>query len=465
MTQTSNAPAVPFKAYPPGARVSTFSVLKSMLFPRPEDAYDPLEDGSKAQEKYGDLTYSQIGPVGYYQVTSPELTRQVLVEKADKFVKPRRFKFALGHFLGQGLLTNDGDPWRRQRRLAQPAFHSKRIENYAQTMVDYSQQAVAEWRDGQTRDVAADMMQLTLRIVAKTLFDSDITRDSKTVASTMPILLDMAEHDLNAIFLLPSWLPTAKRRRQQGAIAKINQVIQHIIEERRRSKVDHGDLLSMLMLAVDDDDKNGGQMTDQQLRDVAMTIFLAGHETTANVMNWTWYLLAQHPEIEAKPHAELDQALTGRCPTLKDLANLPYTEQIIKESMRLFPPAPGVIREAVEPVELGGYMIQPGKILSVAIYSMHHDARYFEDPSEFKPERFSKENEASIPRYAYIPFSSGPRVCIGNSFAMMEARLVLATIAQQVCFSLAPGQVVKGETLITLRPKGGLPMRISVRQP
>jgi cytochrome P450 len=265
----------------------------------------------------------------------------------------------------------------------------------------------------------------------------------------------------NQLFQLPDWLPTPGNRRLKRAVHNLDQLIQGFIDARRNTGEDKGDLLSMLLLAREADGSGG--MTDKQVRDEAMTLFGAGHETTANALMWTWYLLAQHPHIEAKLHAELDAALDGRAPTLADLPNLPYTERVVKEAMRLYPPAWAFTREAVQPFDLNGFPVHPRDVLLVNVYGLHHSAQYFPQPETFDPDRWTPAFEKALPRYAYIPFGGGPRVCIGNAFAMMEARLVLAAIAQRFALRLVPGYPVVPRRVFTLRAAHGIAMQVQVR--
>jgi cytochrome P450 len=408
----------------------------------------------------GDIATVLFGTYHVYQVTSPELIHEVLVTHADKFHKSTIYKRTLSHFLGNGLLISDGEFWKRQRRLAQPAFHTRRIEAYAQIMVDYTRRMLADWHANQTRDLADEMMRLTLFIVAKTLFDADVSGQSDQISKALEVLLHNVIAQTQMLIRLPAWLPTPARRRKQWSIATLDRVIMDVIQTRRATQEDKGDLLSMLLMAQDDD---GGQMTDKQVRDEALTIFLAGHETTANALTWTFYLLAQHPDVEARLHREVDRVLAGRPPTLADVARLTYTEQIVKEAMRLYPPAWSFSRQAIEPVKIGNYTIPARDTVIIAPYVTHRDARWFPNPEQFDPERFSAENEKRIPRYAYLPFGGGPRICIGNSFAIMEAKLILATIAQQYSLRMIPTQRVMPEPLVTLRPKYGMKMRLSPR--
>ena len=430
-------------------------------------AQDPIRflHGMALQHPTADLVHFTILGMHSYLVLNPELVRELLVNRASEFPKSQRDYIILSKFLGDGLLTAEGEQHRRQRKLAQPAFHHKRIAAYAETMVDYAADMVATWPTGAERDIAFEMYQLTLYIVSKTMFDTDKTRmvhfvDS--VGQAMHILQDVTNRDFRRPILWPQWLPTADNRARQKAKAVLDETIHTIVTDRRQqASADKGDLLSMLLLARDDD---GQAMDDTELRDQLVTIFLAGHETTANTLSWTWYLLSQNPTAEAKLHAELDEVLDGRLPTLADLPQLPYTQMVIKEAMRLYPPAWVLAgRTATAETTLGGYAIRQGADLMVSPYVLHRNPAVFPDPERFDPERFTAEREKELPRYAYLPFGAGPRVCIGNSFAMMEAQLILATVAQRFRLHLAADQRVELNPQITLSPLDGLRMVVEAR--
>jgi cytochrome P450 len=350
------------------------------------------------------------------------------------------------------LLTSEGDFWLRQRRLAQPAFHRARIATYASTMVEYTERLLHEWQDGEERDLHKEMMRVTLQIVGKTLFDADVERDAQDIGKSLEMLLEIGA-DFRRTLFIPHWLPTPTNLRLERAIRQIEKVLYRIIAEKRASGRDAGDLLSMLLAAQDED---GSRMTDKQLRDEAITLFLAGHETTANTLSWTWWLLAQNPAVEAKLHAELRSVLGGRSPSLEDLPKLVYTNHIITESMRLYPPAWGTARTAIEDHEIAGYSVPKGSGVSFAQWTVHRDARWYDAPEEFRPERWEGDLLKRLPRFAYFPFGGGPRQCIGNTFALMEAALILATIAQQYRFRLVEGHAVVPLASITLRPRYGI---------
>ncbi|MCB9455902.1 MAG: cytochrome P450 [Anaerolineaceae bacterium] len=413
--------------------------------------------------QYGDVFQFQVGDFRQYVITDPDLIHEVLVAQSAKFQKDMQYtdtRRGLARFLGNGLLTSNGEFWKRQRRLVAPSLHARRIESYAETMVDYALDTVNGWQDNTRLDISQEMNRLTMRIVGKTLFNADVAGDVRDVASAMGTIQHYFAESRSK--LLPTWIPTPFERRARQASGTLNEISYRLIEAWRQTREDRGDLLSMLLMAEDED---GNHMTDEQARDELVTLFLAGHETTANALNWTWYLLAQNPEAEAKLHAELDSVLGGKPPTLDDLKRLPYTEMVVKEALRLYPPAFGFGRVATEDLEIGGYFVPKDTVVAITSYIVHHSPKWWDEPEAFRPERFTPENEAKQHRYAYVPFGGGPRVCIGNSFAMMEAQLLLATIASRYQFRLQPGQMVEMLPLITLNPKDGLPMTAQQRQP
>ncbi len=425
----------------------------------PEIFGDPLSFFTRAARDYGDIVLLRQLNTPLYLVSRPDYIESVLVTNNQNFVKSiglRRSRLLLGN----GLLTSEGDFWRHQRRLIQPAFHRQRITTYGETMVAYAERTAAQWRDGATCDIHPEMMRLTLQIVAKTLFDADVTQDTDEVGQALEVVLRQFIARAATGFLVPETWPTPGNLRMRRAVARLDRIIYRIIEERRREDKDHGDLLSILLCAQDDE---GTTMTDKQLRDEVMTLFLAGHETTAIALSWTWYLLSQNPEVEHKLHAELKDVLGGRPPTVADLARLPYTDAVIKESMRLYPPAWVIGREALAPFQLGDYALPKGATVLTSQWVMHRDPRYFDEPERFSPERWSGEFERRLPRFAYFPFGGGPRQCIGNSFAVMEANLLLATLAQHFTLSLSSEARIKPLPAITLRPRYGIPMILQTR--
>jgi cytochrome P450 len=417
----------------------------------PLNSGDPLGYFTGIVREYGDVVGLRVFNFRILLINHPDDIEDVLVNHPRKFIKGRVLQ-ANKRVFGKGLLTSEGDFWLRQRRLAQPAFHRARIAGYGSTMVEYTERLLDEWQDGEERDIHKEMMRLTLQIVGKTLFDADVEHDAQDVGKSLELLLEIGA-DFRRTLFVPQWLPTPTNLRKERAIRLIEKVLYRIIAEKRASGRDAGDLLSMLLAAQDED---GSRMTDQQLRDEAITLFLAGHETTANTLSWTWWLLAQNPAVEAKLHAELRMVLGGRAPTLEDLPKLIYTNHVITESMRLYPPAWGTARTAIEDHEIAGYAVPKGSGVSFAQWTVHRDVRWYDAPEEFRPERWEGDLLKRIPKFAYFPFGGGPRQCIGNSFALMESALTLATIAQRYRFRLVEGHPVVPLASITLRPRHGI---------
>ena len=445
---------------PPGPHINLVLAVIGQMFPS-RFPFDPLTFGLNIAREFGDIAHYQVGPLHVYQLTHPDFARQILVEEPEKFHKPRLIKQAFGPFAGQGLLTSDGAVWKRQRKLIQPAFHHAQLLTYGAVMVDHALRMVESFDAGALIEIQDEMARLTLAIVVQTLFGADVTREAKEVGRLMIAVLEAANDRLNRILGAPSWVPTRRNLREKRALARLDRLLDSFIAAHRAAREKPADLLSVLLAATDEE--SGSGMSDRQLHEEMMTLFLAGHETTAMALTWTWYLLAQHPDVEKKLVDEVSAVLQGRAPTVADLAQLPYTEMVVRESMRLYPPAPGFAREPIEDVRIGGYDVPRGSLISVSTYALHRDPRFFKDPERFVPERFAAGWEERIPRYAFLPFGGGPRVCIGNGFAMMEARLILATLVQRWRLSLEPGQEIVPMQLVTVRPKHGIRMRASVR--
>jgi cytochrome P450 len=422
---------------------------------------DPLGFLLGAAQTYGDLVHFKFGPQDIYFINSPDTVRDVLVTNNRNFTKSRGLEMAK-KFLGEGLLTSEGEFHRRQRRLAQPAFHHKRIAAYADVMARYGARRRARWQDGETLDIAQEMMSLTLAIVGKTLFDADVEGEAKAIGGALADIMHMFDRMTTPFPWLLELLPLPSNRRFARARARLDETIYRIINERRATGEDRGDLLSMLLLATDTEGDGTG-MSDQQLRDEAMTIFLAGHETTANALTWTWYLLSEHPEVEARLHDEIDAVLEGRLPTADDFPRLRYTEMVLAEAMRLYPPAWAIGRRAISDYHIGDYTVPARAIILMSPYVMHRTPRYYPEPLVFDPERWTIAAREARPKFAYFPFGGGPRVCIGEGFAWMEGVLLIATIAQQWRLRLAPGQRVAPQPMITLRAKNGIRMQLEKR--
>ena len=420
---------------------------------------DPLEFLLDSARKYGDVVHFEFGPQDVYLLNHPDYIKDVLVTNNRNFVKSRGLEMAK-KFLGEGLLTSEGEFHRRQRRLVQPAFHRQRVNAYAAVMTDYCDQTRSQWQPDETLDISQEMMRLTLAIVGKTLFDANVETEAREIGKALTDVMRLFDRITSPFAGLLEKLPLPSNIRWLRAKQRLDATIYRIIDERRRSGEDRGDLLSMLLLAQDEEGDGTG-MTNQQLRDEAMTLFVAGHETTANALTWTWYLLSQHPEVEAKLHDELHAVLDGKLPTAEDVARLSYTEMVFAESMRLYPPAWIIGRRVLTDYRVGDYVIPGGSIILMSQWVMHHDPRFYSEPFEFDPERWTPERRESRPKFAYFPFGGGPRVCIGEQFAWMEGVLLIATIAQKLKMRLAPNLRVETKPMITLRPKYGMRMILS----
>lgn len=440
--------------YPPGPEQGFFDGLRSPL------RQDPLGFMSRAAREYGDIVCLRFFNLRTYLLFHPDQIEDVIVNNAKKFIKGRVLR-ANRHLFGNGLLTSEGDFWLRQRRMMQPAFHRNRIANYADTMTACATQLIESWQPNQRLDLHEAMMRLTLQVVGKTLFHADVQRDAPQVGENLHTLLEYTM-DFRRLLMTPRWLPTRRNLQAKRAVRNLTHIIDRIIQQRRDSNDDAGDLLSLLIHAQDED---GSRMTTQQLRDEALTLFLAGHETTASTLSWTWMLLDQNPRVEQKLHAELASVLNGRTPTLDDLPRLPYTSHVLTESMRLYPPAWAMARLAIENHQLAGYPVPKNTGIAAVSWVVHRDPRWYENPEQFLPERWEGDLLKRIPRFAYFPFGFGPRQCIGNSFALMEANLALATIAQHFRFSLLPDHPIQPLASITLRPRHGLYVQLESRAP
>jgi cytochrome P450 len=412
---------------------------------------------------HGDVAFLRAGPYDVYQVSHPDQVRDLLVVRHRSVMKSRGVQ-ALKELLGEGLLTSEGDFHRTQRRRIQPIFHRDRIRTYSGAMVEEADRHAGGWTDGATLDVHEEMYRLTLSIVSRTLFATDIQAgDAREVSEALGTGLALFDRLMSPFAPLLSRLPLPGTIRLNRARGRLDAVIYRMIEERRRTGATGDDLLSLLLRARDEEVDEGSGMTDRQVRDEAMTIFLAGHETTSVALTWTWYLLSEHPEAEARLHAELDEVLGGAAPSVDQLPRLPYTEAVLMESMRLYPPAYVLGRSPLEDLELGGYPVPKGATVLTSQWVVHRDPRWFEDPLEFRPERWTPQLRGALPRYAYFPFGAGPRICIGEPFAWMEGTLLLAAIARGWRMRLAPGHPIGFQPKVTLRPAHGMRMTLERR--
>jgi cytochrome P450 len=446
--------------YPPGLRLGLPYYLGRRFF-RPGN---PIRLFEHLVATYGRVSHYRLRRNHIIFINEPEFIREILVNQPQNFIKERTQR-RMKILLGEGLITSDGEIHKRQRRIAAPAFHRQRIQAYGAIMVDRAAAMRMTWSEGREIDVASEMMQLTLQVVARTLFDIDVTEDVRTINDEVNVVMGL----YNFLVILPRaesllHLPIPGLMRFRKAKARLDAVVQRIIDEHRRVGRDRGDLLSMLLASRDEEADHSG-MTDTQLRDEVLTIFLAGYETVANALAWTWLLLGQNPDAEARFHAELDEVLGDRLPTLEDLPRLHYTEMVLAESMRLYPPAWAMGRQAIKDIELGPYRLPSGTFFFFSQYIMHRSPEHFPDPLRFDPERFTPEQKASREKFTYFPFGGGGRQCIGEAFAWMEGVLILATLGQQWKLRLVPGQQIDVQPKITLRPRYPIRMIPERRQP
>lgn len=414
---------------------------------------DRLNFMRETSREYGGVVALRVATRKIWLITDPAVIETVLVTKSRQFLK----HFALRAnpvVLGKGLLSSDGDFWLRQRRLAQPAFQRPQIMQYVSTFVDHTARMLDRWKAGESRDILPEMMALTLGIASRTLFGADGDEYAERVRAALRVTQGEFVVRLARLIQIPNWVPTAGNRRLLGAVRDLDAIIYDFIRKRRASNEQRDDLLSRLLNARDEGDQVG--MTDKQLRDECLTIFLAGQETTALALAWTWLLLGQHPEAAARVYAEVDSALGGRAPTADDLPRLQEVERVLLESMRLYPPAYLVGREPIADMELAGYRCPRGTTILMPQAVVHRDPRYFSDPDTFQPDRWRGDFEKQLPKCAYFPFGGGPRTCIGNTFAMVEMTLVIAMIAQRFQFQIVPGQTITPSLQFTLRPNPGV---------
>ncbi|GAB4375405.1 MAG: cytochrome P450 [Elainellaceae cyanobacterium] len=423
----------------------------------PEYSRSPIGFFTDCARQYGDIVYL-TGGINTYLLNHPDYIEETLVSQQVHLVKSQINKL-LKPILGNGLLLSEGDFWKQQRRLIQPAFHRDRIASYTEVMVNYTEQLLSTWQAGEIRDVHHDMMQLTLAIVIKTFFDSQLQDEVAMVDRSTKIFLDHFDRRSTNLlwFLLPDAVPIPANLRFRQAIHQLDQMVYRLIQDRRHSQQNTGDLLSMLLHLQAED---GTCMSDRQVRDEVMTFILAGHETTAVALSWAWFLLATHPHVEEKLQAELQAVLAGRSPTWADLPKLRYTEWIILEAMRLYPPVWALARTVASDCEIAGYSVKAGSDVVASQWVVQRDPRWFPEPEAFNPDRWANDLAKRLPPYTYFPFGGGSRICIGKAFAMMEASLILATIAQRYQMTLVEPEAIEPRASVSLRPKQGVKVRL-----
>ncbi len=429
----------------------------------PEHTKDRLSLYLRVAQQCGDVGSFHFGPFRVIFFNTSENVHRVFVEHANDFDKGAAIHNAFRPIIGNGIFTSEGDFHRRQRKLMAPSFQPRHIISYADTMSHYSELIQQGWSEAETIDVSQEMTHLTMSIIGKVLFDADVFTEADELGAAMTTVLSHTSHTLSELFPIPLSWPTKRNRNTRQAIAVLRGRIQKLIDERRADTQERSDFLSVLLHSKDED---GSYMSDEQAIDEALTLFGAGHETTATALAWVWHLLALHPDIYEKVQEEVDTVLQGHTPTYADLAHLPYCLQVFKETMRLYPPAYAISRAPLHDVNIDGYKVRKGKdIVFVSPYTLHRRPDYFPEPEKFDPERFTPENEKKLARYAYMPFGAGPRVCIGNHFAMMEGHLLLATLAQRVTFELVPDQIIEPDPLktVTIRPRNGVNMVVHRR--
>lgn len=423
---------------------------------------DPLAFLCTTRERHGDVVRVSLGPLKVVLVSHPDLVEDILVTRSRLFKKDA-FMQVLSPVLGQGLLTSEGDFWRKQRRLAQPAFHRARIEGYGQAMSARALKLAATWRDGEERDLHADMMRLTLEIVADALFGADVGNHAEAVGEAIDAVLSVVSDPLRVFLPRLSKLPLPSNRRFEHAVGELDRIVYGVIDARRRegeASGERADLLAML-LAVRDED--GSRMSDKQLRDECMTLFLAGHETTAIHLMWTFMLLSQHPGVERRVIEEIDRVLEGRVCGVADVPKLEVLKNVLAESVRLYPPAWSMGREVLEDMTLGGFRLHRGEQVWFCPWAIQRDPRFFDAPDAFRPERWEDAKIKSLPRYAYFPFGGGARLCIGQAFAQIEAVILMATLLQRYRVEVLPRPRPVPAPSVTLRPKKGLHARVRRR--
>ena len=440
----------------PNYRVTNYkglSLAKALL----EFSRTPLEFLLKCNREDGDIVSLSIGSAKSYIFNHPNLVDEVLSKQNQNCIKDISYR-ALEDVFGDGLLLSHGDSWKYHRRLMQSAFNSDRLSNYATQVVADTDLMLENWRLGEIRDVHREMSLLTAKIIMQAMFGVDATETAEKIVKAVDEIMQQYSHQAETLYLLPSWLPTFRNWRANEAKKRLNEIVEGVVEQRKQQTKD--DILSTMLTA---EDEAGNKLSNKELCDEVTTLLLAGYDTTANALTWTLMLLAQNPEVEAKLVAEVQSVLNNRPPTIHDLPQLPYTKMVLKESMRLYPPAWILGRELISDCKIGGYDFNRGTVIYFSQWAVHRDARWFDRPEQFDPDRWADNLEQRLPRCAYFPFGAGARVCIGKAFSMMEAKLILAMIIQKFHFALVSDLPIELLPSFTLRPKQGIKMAIASR--
>ncbi len=447
----------------PGPPANVFGLLSFLLFGSPQDLLGFYMDAAR---EYGDIVhFGGTSAWATYFVSHPDYVKHVLQDNNHNYGKKNWLNDMIKPLAGEGLLTSEGEDWRRRRKLAQPAFHRERIAAFATGMTNATTAMLERWEPvvepQQPLDIVHEMQRLTLGIVSTALFSTDISGESDEMGGALNDIFAYFNHRSRTPLSLPAGVPTRRNRRFKQAVQRLDAITYQVIEEHRRGETNSDDLLSMLLEARDEETGEG--LSNTQLRDEVGTFLTAGHETTAMTLAWTWYMLSKHTAVEHKLHAELAEILGGRLPTAADIPQLTYTRMLIQEVMRLYPAAWAMTRGIMNDDEIGGYPIQAGTIMILSPYVTHRHPDFWQNPEGFDPERFTPERIAERPRYAYFPFGGGPRQCIGNEFALMEAQLIVATVAQRYRLHLVPGQKIEPDPIFTLRPSSAVRVMLHAR--
>ncbi len=446
-------------AIPSGPKGDIFGLSNTIAFQR-----DPLGFLTRTAHDYDDIIHWKFGPYNTYMIKHPDYIHDVLLTHADKLTKWDRFMAPWFKAFGNASFNTEGELWRRQRRLSQPAFHSQRVKNYATLIVEHTERMLTRWQDQQEYEMNHEMSDTTMGIISEILFGiKDVQKDAAELHEALTVESEMIYLEASSLIPVPDWVPTPRNLRENRAIKTADDFVLKIVESHRASGIDHGDMASALLSAVDTEEV-GGMMTDRQVCDELKGLFAAGHETTSQALTWTLYLLAEHPEIQQKLYEHVSGILGDRSPTLDDITTMTYTDKVLREGMRMYPPVWMLqIRETTEDIQVGNTTIPKGGLIFICPWVMHHDPRYFPEPQHFDPERFDRDWKKRIPTYAYFPFGGGMHVCTGSHLAMLEAEIMLAMMIQRYRFELVPGQTIEPQAFVTIRPKNGLHLKIHKR--